>query len=82
MDLSQNLDRTRIQSGSLACMHTSSIFWLVDGRRTITGREMMAVQGLSKASLTTGTPDALLRDLAGNSFNASCVMAVFASLFG
>ena len=79
VDLSQGLDRSPPMKGCIGCFTAGSIPWLVRSQRVISGREQLAIQGLSLRSMTTGTTDTFLSNLAGNAMSAPCVMAAFSS---
>ena len=79
VELSQGLDPSPPMKGCIGCFAASSIPWLVRSQRVISGREQLAIQGLSLRSMMTGAADTFLSNLAGNAMSAPCVMAAFSS---
>ena len=78
VDLSQTIGRIHVsdalQDLRLQCFTARSIMFLVRSRRFLSGRERLAMHGLSQRSMTQHAPDSMLGDLAGNSFSAPCFM--------
>lgn len=87
LDLSQSIDRANVNtaadSSRIHCFTEGSITWCVRARRFLSGRERLAMHGISKRSMTKHAPDSMLSDLAGNSFSATCFLVAFvAGLLG
>ena len=80
-DISQCISRQAASTDMvLPCFTGSSKVWLISEMREFCGREKLALQGLSGEHLTRQASDKLLGNLAGNSFNAACVMLVLCSV--
>ena len=83
VDLSQTIERAHINTNdsstcaSIQCFTARSLTWLVRSRRLLSGRERLAMHGISSASATAGVTDTLLGDLAGNSFSATSFLVAF-----
>lgn len=82
VDLSQGIERANVAQDDsslgnvrLLTFTGRSITWLVRARRFLSGRERLAMHGMSLRSTTQHGSDTLLGDLAGNSFSAPCFMA-------
>jgi len=80
VDLHQSIDRMHRHEGVLMTFTAGSVPWMVRSRRCITGREMLAIHGLSLRRLTCFGSDSLLQELAGNSFSAPAFMAALLSI--
>mmetsp|Transcript_5036 Transcript_5036/g.12985 ORF Transcript_5036/g.12985 Transcript_5036/m.12985 type:complete len:338 (-) Transcript_5036:137-1150(-) len=84
IDLSQSIDRASIKSNvgtvQVQCVAAKSTPWLARSRRFIPGREMLAMHGISLRSFTQHASDAMLQDLAGNSFSGSTLVVALASV--
>ena len=76
----RGLDQEQGSNGHLSTFTTSTKLWLVRARRVISGRERLAMHGLSLRSWTKHASDSLLGDMAGNSFHAMAfIIALIAS---
>lgn len=85
--------RFQVQKGYVGCIHTKGVIWLRRRRRLLRFQEKLALQGVMPAdfrmpprgSVDDDSDDALteshLHFLAGNAFNAQCVLLVLISLF-
>ena len=85
IDLSQSISRfprNVIHGGKMSCFTGSSMFWLIFARRPFSGREELAMQGISRRVMTQGLSDRLLGELAGNAFSTPCCMVATAALLG
>eukprot|EP00972_Heterocapsa_arctica_P008428 1231123-Heterocapsa_arctica.AAC.1 len=75
LDLSQSIDRANVNTAAdsprIHCFTEGSITWCVRARRFLSGRERLAMHGISKRSMTKHAQDSMLSDLAGNSFSAT-----------
>ncbi|KAI0108359.1 hypothetical protein F4814DRAFT_455140 [Daldinia grandis] len=75
-DLSQNVDRTHINTpfGITGCITPNGIHWITDQCRTLSGYEMLGLQGLplSRLEFAAETQDDL-RNLAGNAMSTTVV---------
>ena len=79
VDISQTIERTRT-AGTIPCFTSSSVIWLARNKRILVGREMLAIQGMSKQGIVGTSTDSLLHSLAGNSYSAPCFMAVMGAI--
>lgn len=84
VDVSQTIERTQVNMESegdirLHCFTARTQLWLVRSHRLFSGREMLAMHGISRRCLTKHADDALLGDMAGNSFSAVCFLVAFVS---
>jgi len=84
VDVSQSIDRVRVcldEAGDirLGTFTARTQIWLVRSRRFFSGRERLAMHGISRAFLSRHADDMLLGDMAGNSFSASCFLVAFLS---
>ena len=82
IDLSQSIDRVNVTDSDegdsrLGCFTARSVIFLVRARRLMTGRERLAMHGLSLPLCEEFGFDPLLADLAGNSFSATSFMVAF-----
>ena len=80
VDLSQCLTRCSPSIGRLNCFTGSSDLWLTAGRRPFSGREQLAMQGISLRSMTEGVDDEVLGTMAGNAFSGPCVMGAISAV--
>ena len=80
VDLSQSIYRSSPMVGAMMTFTEYCRPWMVTAQRILTGREMLALQGMSPRSMTRGTSDNTLCVLAGNAFNASCAMGALVAL--
>ena len=78
-DLSQSIKRCRLHK-NVVCLTGSAKPWLAKRKRLLTGREMFALQGMSRRDLVSGSHDALLHSFGGNGFSGQCVMLAIASV--
>ena len=83
VDLSQSIERAHINTNDsstcagIHCFTARSLTWLVRSRRLLSGRERLAMHGISSASASAGVADTFLGDLAGNSFSATSFLVAF-----
>ena len=83
VDLSQTIGRAHAKANSPSTCASSQCFtarlltWLVRSRRLLSGRERLAMHGISSASASAGVTDTFLGDLAGNSFSATSFLVAF-----
>ena len=75
IDVNESIKRITPMNGVVPCFTSNALTWLVVARRFMSGRERMAVQGLSKPEHLCLTPEPLQANMAGNAFSAPCVMA-------
>ena len=81
-DLSQCITRQVVKVGQCGCLTGTAVPWLVHGRRGMSGREMLAMQGISLRAAIDGYTDELLSDLAGNAFSGACIMSAVVGFIG
>ena len=82
IDLSQSIDRVNVTDNDdgdsrLGCFTARSVICLARARRLMTGRERLAMHGLSLPLCEEFGFDLALADLAGNSFSATSFMVAF-----
>ncbi len=84
VDIGQDIRRLHYAKGRLGseaavvhCFCEHSQPWLVRSRRYLTGRERLAMHGISLREVTKIESDSFLADLAGNSFSGTVFMSAF-----
>ena len=80
-DPSQMMARVHMSTGHLGCFTAGCAPWLLQAKRAISGRERMAILGISRRDQTCAASDYLLGNLAGNAFSAACVMSFLSAGF-
>ncbi len=75
LDLSQCGLRMGPPKGIIACFTGTSMLWLIQRQRLVTGLETLGVQGMTEAFVPhiRDTPDNSLANFGGNSFSEACV---------
>jgi len=81
VDVSQSIKRAAPMKGQIGCFTSETWTWMIKARRFISGRERLAIQGMSKYSQVEGNSDDLAGNFAGNAFSAPCCMAATAACF-
>lgn len=81
IDVSQCGLRSCPKQDALGCFTGTSMLWMVQAQRLVTGLEMLAVQGLTEARIAgiRDVKDSCLANFAGNSFSAVCMSHAFVS---
>ena len=74
VDLSQCISRQSPKLNMLGCFTRSSLSWLAVSRRFMTGRERLAIQGMSRPEHSADCNDTMLGQLAGNAYHGNAIM--------
>lgn len=75
VDVSQGITRVTPMRDLMNCFTSETLLWMAKARRFVSGREMLAVQGMGLYSQVEHDTDDLLGNMAGNAFSAPCCMA-------